>query len=88
MEINNIIFYDSLPSLDIHGLDEKYAKIKINEYINDNITLKNEIIIVVHGIGTGILKNATNNLLKNHKKVLEYKIIPNNPGATIIKLDV
>ena len=36
MKLDEIIFIDSLPSLDLHGFDSDYARIKINEFINDN----------------------------------------------------
>ena len=84
----DILFIDSLPTIDLHGFDRMYAKLKVNEFINDNIILKNEFIVIVHGIGGHILKNEVHNLLKNHKKVLDYCIFYNNVGCTIVKLDI
>ena len=59
---------------------------KVNEFINDNLKLKKEIIVIVHGRGTGVLKNAVHETLKNNKNVLEYKTYYNNLGCTIVKL--
>ena len=56
MEFNDIIFTNSLPSIDLHGLDRDTARIKVLEFINDNKYMKNAIICIVHGIGSGILK--------------------------------
>lgn len=84
--IGSIIFPDIYPSIDLHGLDRMYAKLKVNEFINDNLKLKKEIIVIVHGRGTGILKNAVHETLKNNKNVLEYKTHYNNLGCTIVKL--
>lgn len=88
MELNEIIFVDNLPSIDLHGFDTAYANIKINEFINDNIKMKNEIISIIHGRGTGKLKEQTNKTLKNNKNVLDYKLFFNNVGTTIAKLDI
>ena len=58
MRLNEIVFIDSLPSLDLHGYDSDYAKIKINEFIKDNYIMGNENIVIVHGIGTGVIKRT------------------------------
>lgn len=86
MTLNEVIFIDSLPKLDLHGYDRMSAKVAINEYINDNIKMGNEIILIVHGIGLGILKEATHNFLKNNKKVIEYKLNNFNSGCTMVKI--
>ena len=60
----------------------------INEFINDNIKMKNEIILIVHGKSTGILTRKTHEVLQNNKNVLEYKIDNWNVGQTIVKLKI
>ena len=64
MNLNDIIFIDSLPSLDLHGFDRETARVAINDFINDNIKMKNKFIVIIHGIGSGILKDATQLTLK------------------------
>jgi len=59
MNLSEVIFIDNLPTIDLHGFDRDYARIKVLEFINDNIILKNDIIVIVHGIGNGILKAST-----------------------------
>ena len=81
-----ISLYSNLPTLDLHGFDRDYARIKVLEFINDNIILKNDIIVIVHGIGNGILKAEVHKMLKRSKKVLDYKLFYNNNGLTIVKL--
>ena len=61
------IFLKHLPSLDLHGFDRDTARVKTLEFINDNKKMKNEIICIVHGRGTGIVKNEIHNTLKNNK---------------------
>lgn len=86
MTLNEVIFIDSLPKLDLHGYDRMSARVAIEEYINDNIKMGNEIILIIHGIGSGILKEATHNTLKNNKKVIEYKLNNFNSGCTMVKI--
>ena len=86
MRLNEIVFIDSLPSLDLHGYDSDYAKIKINEFIKDNYIMGNENIVIVHGIGTGVIKRTTQNILSKNKYVKDYKIFSGNVGYTIAEL--
>ena len=86
--INEIIFIDSLNKLDLHGYDRATAHLMIEDFIKENIILKNEFVVIVHGIGTGIIKNETINVLKNNKLVKDYKICPYNVGCTIVQINL
>lgn len=88
MELKEIIYIDNLPSIDLHGFDRDYARVKTLEFINDNIKMKNEIVCIVHGRGTGIVKNEVHDTLKKCKDVLDYKLFYNNIGCTIVKLNI
>ena len=88
MELNGVIFVNSLPSVDLHGFDRDSARVKVNEFIHDNIVLKNEIVCIVHGIGSGILKEEVHLTLKKNKSVIDYKLFYNNNGCTIVKLKI
>ena len=88
MHLDDIIFIDSLPSIDLHGFDSDYATLKVKDFINDNIKLKNKFIAIIHGIGSGILKNATHNFLKNSKNVIDFKTYYYNQGVTIVELRI
>ncbi len=81
-----ITLYSNLPTLDLHGIDRDYAKILINDFIEDNYRIKNEKIIIVHGNGQGIIKKTTQETLKNNKYVKEYKIDNFNTGITVVEL--
>ncbi len=74
------------PSLDLHGEYSFSAKVMVHEFINDNITLKNKKICIIHGIGEGILKNTVHDLLKNDKRIKKYYIDFMNPGCTIVEI--
>ena len=61
--------YENYPKLDLHGLDRDYARILINDFVSDNYKMKKDVIIIIHGNGTGILKKTTQEALKNNKLV-------------------
>jgi DNA mismatch repair protein MutS2 len=89
--MNKIIhdpFTARFPRIDIHGETSLTCVAVINSFINDNIKLKNKDIIIIHGKGTGILKKATHECLKNNKKVKKYYIDGFNDGQTIVELDI
>ena len=88
MELKEVIFVDNLPSIDLHGFDRDSARVKVLEFINDSKKMKNEIVCIVHGRGTGILKNEVHTTLKKNKNVLEYKMFYNNVGCTIVKIKI
>lgn len=86
MKLNEIIFIDSLPTLDLHGYDSDYARIKIKEFINDNYVMGNKNVVIVHGIGSGIIRRITHEELRVNKKVIDYKIFVGNVGCTIVEI--
>lgn len=88
MKLDEVIYLDNLPSIDLHGLDRDTARVKVIEFIKDNISMKNSIICIVHGVGSGILKNEVHKFLKNSKLVEDYKLFYNNSGCTIVKIRI
>ncbi|MBQ9072703.1 MAG: Smr/MutS family protein [Bacilli bacterium] len=88
MELKEIIFVNDLPSIDLHGFDRDSARVKVLEFINDNKVMKNEIICIVHGVGSGILKDEVHTTLKRSKNVIDYKLFYNNTGCTIAKIRI
>lgn len=88
MNLDEVIFIDNLPTIDLHGFDRDYASIKINEFIKDNKKIGNSIIVIIHGVGSGILRKQTEIVLKRSKDVIGYKLFYRNIGATIVKIKV
>ena len=79
--------YDKIyPSIDLHGEYVFSAKELTKEFINDNITLKNKKICIVHGIGEGKLREMVHDLLKHDKRIKSYKLDFVNPGCTIAEI--
>ena len=86
--MNTDIFLERYPKIDLHGYDRDSAKMVTNDFIDENYFLGNKIVVIIHGIGTGILKNHVHETLRNNKKVSEYKLDNFNSGCTIVKLNV
>ena len=60
----------------------------LNDFVNDNFKLKQELFVVIHGIGSGILKDTTIKTLKTNKLVKEFQIDFYNVGSTIVRLNI
>lgn len=88
MELSSTMFISHLPKLDLHGYDRDSARVAINDFVNENIKLKNKEFLIVHGIGSGILKKATHDTLKRNKKVIDFAICYNNIGSTIVRVEI
>ena len=88
MELKDVIYYDNFPKKDLHGLDRDTARVEINDFIRDNVKLKNDIVLIIHGIGSGILRKETHETLRKNKNVIEYKTLYNNLGTTIVKINI
>lgn len=82
------MFYNNIPSIDLHGETRDSARVLVMEFINDNIKLKNEKVLIIHGIGSGALKNEVHKNLKINKKVKSYKLDNFNNGCTVVKLNI
>ena len=79
-------FLNLLPTIDVHGYNRDMIRCVLNEFIRDNMKLKNKKMIMIHGKGNGILKEEIHNLLKNDKRVSRYYLDGFNIGETIIEL--
>lgn len=73
-------------SIDLHGIDRDYAKILVKDFIQDSITMKEEYVLIIHGIGKGIVKKAVYEELKRNPAVKEYKQDNFNPGCTVVRI--
>lgn len=86
MKLSEVIFPNNFPSIDLHGLDRDSARVMVNDFINDNVKIGNDILVIIHGIGTGVLRKEVANTLRRNKNVLEFKTDYFNNGITIVKI--
>ncbi len=80
------IFLERYPKMDLHGYDRDSARMMTNDFVNDNVMLGNDTIIIIHGIGLGIIKKEVHAALRRNKYVIDYKTDNFNSGCTIVKL--
>lgn len=85
MKVHNI-FLDRLPKIDLHGYDTESARVATNDFISDSIKLGYKEILIIHGIGSGLVKDAVHTALSKNKNVVSYKLDYFNNGCTIIEL--
>ena len=88
MTLNDVIFIDRFPKLDLHGYDRETARVAIEDFIKENKKMKQEVFVIVHGIGSGVLREATHAVLKKSKMVVEYKTYYHNNGCTIVRIEL
>lgn len=86
--MNIDMFLNRYPSIDLHGFDRDSARVAVNDFVDENVFLKNEMIVIIHGIGTGIVKREVHETLRVNKYVLEYKTDNFNSGCTIVRLKI
>lgn len=82
----NDIFMMRYPQMDLHGYDRDSARMMVNDFARDNYDLGNEMIVIIHGKGTGIVKREVHEALRVNKLVLEYKTDNFNDGCTIVRI--
>lgn len=80
------IFLKNLPTLDLHGETRVTTNIMVNDFIKENHALNNKKLVVIHGMGMGIVKDETHNVMKKSKLVKSYNLSMYNSGCTIINL--
>ncbi len=88
MTINEVIFIDSLPKLDLHGYDRDSARVAINDFIKDNQKMGNEVVLIVHGIGTGIIRETCVLTLNHNKNVVDFKSAYGNRGCMLVQIKI
>lgn len=86
--MRSTVFTSKSPSIDLHGERPETIELIINDFINYNIILRNEYISIVHGKGSGVIKNKSYEILKNNPKVIDFKLNNWNVGETIIRLNI
>ena len=80
------IFLERYPYIDLHGYDRDSARVATNDFIDESIILGNDTIVIIHGKGSGIVKNEVHETLSHNKNVLDYKTDNFNDGCTVIRL--
>lgn len=81
-----MIITSKTPHLDLHGEIESMAQVLVNDFINENILLHNEGVVIIHGKSTNILTKEVHRVLSENKNVKKYYLDNWNLGQTIVEL--
>lgn len=81
-----MILYDKMPKLDLHGEIVSMVEVLVNDFIKENILLKNKSVLIIHGKSTNILTKEVHKVLKNNKNVFDFYLDNWNLGQTIVIL--
>ena len=83
IKLNNP-FYEHLPLCDLHGEIKDTVPIILNRFIAEQLILEQYQFIIMHGIGTGVVKEACHTTLSQHESVKDFYLDPSNSGLTIV----
>ena len=73
-------------SIDLHGMTVEEAKKTLINTIDKCLLDDIDELRVIHGFGTGKVKDAVQKVLSSMKQVKEYRIQLGNAGVTIVYL--
>ena len=85
MKLNDI-FLDNLPKIDLHGYDRDSARVMVNDFIDEAYCMNYDRVVIIHGIGSGILKNVVGEVLYKNKLVKSFNVVGSNIGCTLVYL--
>jgi len=77
------------PQLDVRGMYADDAILKVDKFLDDATVANLPQITIVHGKGTGALKNAIHQLLKTHHAVKDFRLGvygEGESGVTVVKM--
>ena len=75
--------------IDVRGYNTEDAIYEIDKFLDDSFIANLNEVTIVHGKGTGILRNNITDFLKRHKLVKSFsfgKFNEGGDGATVVKL--
>lgn len=78
------IFIKNLPTIDLHGYDRDSARVATNDFVDEAYSMGWNQIVIIHGIGSGIVKLAVQEVLSKNHKVLKHHVYGSNVGCTIV----
>ena len=82
----NDIFLERLPKIDLHGYDRDSARVAVNDFVDEAVVMGYDEVIIIHGIGSGILREVVSDTLRKNKKVQSFNVVGSNIGCTLVKI--
>lgn len=75
--------------IDVRGMNSEEAILEIDKFLDNSFIVNLGEVTIIHGKGTGVLRNSVREFLKKHKHVKSFefgKLNEGGDGATIVKL--
>lgn len=69
-------------SIDLRGMDSIEATYTTDKYLDDAYMSGLKEVTIIHGKGTGVLRNSINDMLKRHSHVENYRLGEYGEGGT------
>ena len=82
-------FLYNAPQLDIHGFDRYGAVAMVKNFIDNCVRIDSKKIVIVHGKGTGKLREGIHKFLKTNSHVKSFRIGTfgeGEMGVTVVEL--
>ncbi len=83
-----MMYWSYYPKIDLHGEYVSTAYTVVHSFLQEQLRLKHPFVVIIHGKGTGKLKEEVHQILSKEKEVLEFQLDPENLGQTIVHLNV
>lgn len=77
------IFTIFLKSIDLHGETRDVARVLTYDFLKENVDNKDKKVVIIHGIGTGAIKEEVHGVLKRNNHMLKYSL--QNNGCTLVE---
>jgi DNA mismatch repair protein MutS2 len=77
------------PTLDLHGERVEAALERLHAYVDDALLAGLDSVVIVHGVGTGALRRAVRDALREHPRVRGFRggrKDEGGEGATVVEL--
>jgi len=69
-------------SIDLRGMDSEEALFKTDKYLDEAYMAGLNEVTIIHGKGTGVLRNSISDMLKRHPHVKKYRLGEYGEGGT------
>ncbi len=76
-------------SVDLRGMDSEEAIFTTDRYLDEAFLAKIKEVTIIHGKGTGVLRQSISDMLKRHTHVKDYRLGEygeGGAGVTVVKL--
>jgi DNA mismatch repair protein MutS2 len=62
-----------VPELDLHGMDRFQAEQEVDAFLYDSAHMGERVVAVIHGRGTGVLREVVHRILSRHETVEHFE---------------